>query len=195
MRCFIQISCFSQRKSGSERYSWATQPSSASMTDSPHLSLKIKNFSLVRQDLILQTIYPSCKFFCSFQKTLTSQKTMPKCLKRGCIKYKVKRTSRCPCSDSVYAGRLRGWDVSWSRVGGVGTEQQMRRSTKHSERRKKKKKTSLSTWKESRRRSRHVIVCWVANRALGKAHIQTPLIGSESNDHMASIQHDLNKRI
>lgn len=141
MRCFIQISCFFQRKSGSERHSWAAQPSSASVTDSPHLSLKIKNVSLVRQDLILQTTSPSCKFFCSFQKTLTSQKTMSKCLKRGCIKHKVKRRSQCPCSDSVYAGRLRGWDVSWSQVGvGVGGGLSSRREGQRSTAKDGKKK-------------------------------------------------------
>ena len=59
----------------------------------------------------------------------------------------------------------------------------------------RKKNPLLSTLKESSRQSWHVIVCWLANRALGKADIQTRLIGSESNDHMSSIQHDLNKHI
>lgn len=85
--------------------------------------------------------------------------------------------------------------VGWGWGGGGGGLSSRRGGQRSTAKDGKKKKTSLSTWKESRRQSRHVIVCWVANRALGRAYIQTRLIGSESNDHMASIQHDLNKRI
>lgn len=75
------------------------------ISDYPYFILKLKNVSLVRNYFFLQTISLSCKFFCSLQKALTSQKIISKCLKRGSVKVKVKQRSQCPCSASVFKCR------------------------------------------------------------------------------------------
>lgn len=109
--------------------------------DYPYFISKLKNFSLVRNYFFLQTISLSCKFFCSLQKALTSQKIISKCLKRGSVKFKVKQRSQCPCSASVFKCRAitRLRCVMESGVGGDwAVDGGGHRSTEEAKKRKKK---------------------------------------------------------
>lgn len=81
------------------------------------------------------------------------------------------------------------------RVG--GTEQKTEEVSEAKGRAKrKKKKPSLSTSKRVLRTGpTRLCLAGLLTEPWAKADIQTRLIGSESNDHMSAIQHDLNKHV